>query len=101
MLAAAPVARDPDGPPLSVHGDDGMDTIRFAGAAEVLDGGPGPIGLIPWHADPMIARGPATGVTISSPMALGATIYNVDVELSDTDRQVYESVELRVARRSF
>lgn len=31
-------------------------------------------------------------------MALGATIYNFDVELSDTDRQVYESVALRVAR---
>src|SRR5688500_226409 len=31
-------------------------------------------------------------------MALGATIYNFDVELSDTDRQVYESLALRVAR---
>jgi uncharacterized protein YaeQ len=31
-------------------------------------------------------------------MALGATIYNFDVELSDTDRHVYESVALRVAR---
>src|SRR5687767_174195 len=31
-------------------------------------------------------------------MALGATIYNFDVELADNDRQVYESVALRVAR---
>jgi uncharacterized protein YaeQ len=31
-------------------------------------------------------------------MALGATIYNFDVELADTDRQVYESLALRVAR---
>lgn len=31
-------------------------------------------------------------------MALGATIYNFDIELSDTDRNVYESLSLRVAR---
>ena len=31
-------------------------------------------------------------------MALTATIYNFDVELSDTDRHVYESLALRVAR---
>ena len=31
-------------------------------------------------------------------MALGATIYNFDVELSDTDRHVYESLALRLAR---
>ncbi len=31
-------------------------------------------------------------------MALGATIYNFDVDLSDSDRGVYESVALRVAR---
>lgn len=31
-------------------------------------------------------------------MALNATIYNFDVELADTDRQVYESLALRVAR---
>ena len=31
-------------------------------------------------------------------MALCATIYNFDVELSDGDRQVYESLALRVAR---
>jgi len=31
-------------------------------------------------------------------MALGATIYNFDVELSDTDRQTYESLAFRVAR---
>jgi uncharacterized protein YaeQ len=31
-------------------------------------------------------------------MALGATIYNFDVELADADRQVYESLALRVPR---
>jgi uncharacterized protein YaeQ len=31
-------------------------------------------------------------------MALQATIYNFDVELADTDRGVYESLALRVAR---
>ena len=31
-------------------------------------------------------------------MALGATVYNFDVELADTDRHVYESLSLRVAR---
>jgi uncharacterized protein YaeQ len=31
-------------------------------------------------------------------MALTATIYNFDVELSDMDRHVYESLSLRVAR---
>lgn len=31
-------------------------------------------------------------------MALTATVYNFDVELTDTDRQVYESLALRVAR---
>ena len=31
-------------------------------------------------------------------MALNATIYNFDVELADSDRQVYESLALRVAR---
>jgi uncharacterized protein YaeQ len=31
-------------------------------------------------------------------VALGATIYNFDVDLSDNDRGVYESVALRVAR---
>ena len=31
-------------------------------------------------------------------MALGATIYNFDIELSDTDRHVYQSLALRVAR---
>ena len=31
-------------------------------------------------------------------MALGATIYNFDVDLSDADRGVYESLALRVAR---
>jgi uncharacterized protein YaeQ len=29
-------------------------------------------------------------------MALGATIYNFDVELADTDRGVYESLALRI-----
>ena len=31
-------------------------------------------------------------------MALGATVYNFDIELSDTDRNVYETLALRVAR---
>lgn len=31
-------------------------------------------------------------------MALGATIYNFDVELADADRHVYESLALRVPR---
>ncbi len=31
-------------------------------------------------------------------MALQATIYNFDIELADSDRQVYESLALRVAR---
>ena len=31
-------------------------------------------------------------------MALNATIYNFDVELADTDRHVYETLALRVAR---
>ncbi len=31
-------------------------------------------------------------------MALSATIYNFDIELADTDRRVYESIALRVAR---
>jgi uncharacterized protein YaeQ len=31
-------------------------------------------------------------------MALGATIYNFDVELADSDRHVYESLAMRVAR---
>ena len=31
-------------------------------------------------------------------MALGATIYNFDVELADADRFVYESLSLRLAR---
>ena len=31
-------------------------------------------------------------------MALSATIYNFDIELSDTDRDVYETLALRVAR---
>lgn len=31
-------------------------------------------------------------------MALTATIYNFDVELADSDRHVYESIALRVAR---
>jgi uncharacterized protein YaeQ len=31
-------------------------------------------------------------------VALGATIYNFDIDLADNDRQVYESLALRVAR---
>ena len=32
-------------------------------------------------------------------MALTATIHNFDIELADSDRGVYESLALRVARR--
>ena len=31
-------------------------------------------------------------------MALGATIYNFDIDLSDTNRNIYESLSLRLAR---
>jgi len=31
-------------------------------------------------------------------MALGATVYNVDIDLADSDRGVYETLALRVAR---
>jgi uncharacterized protein YaeQ len=31
-------------------------------------------------------------------VALGATIYNIHIDLADADRQVYESLDLRVAR---
>lgn len=31
-------------------------------------------------------------------MATGATIYNIDIDLADADRNVYESLALRVAR---
>ena len=31
-------------------------------------------------------------------MALGATLYNFDIELTDKDRQGYESLALRVAQ---
>src|SRR5437763_13542790 len=31
-------------------------------------------------------------------MALGATIYNIQIDLADSDRGVYESLDLRVAR---
>ena len=31
-------------------------------------------------------------------MALGATIYNVHIDLADADREVYESLDLRLAR---
>ena len=33
-----------------------------------------------------------------SPVALTATIYNIDIDLADADRGVYESLALRVAR---
>ena len=31
-------------------------------------------------------------------VATGATVYNIDIDLADADRQVYESISLRVAR---
>jgi len=36
--------------------------------------------------------------TLDASMALTATIYNFDVELADSDRHVYETIALRVAR---
>src|SRR6476661_6080924 len=41
--------------------------------------------VLPW---PVFFRG----------MALSSTIYNLDIDLSDSDRSVYESLSLRVAR---
>ena len=38
------------------------------------------------------------GARRCSDMALTATIYNFDIELADSDRHVYESLNLRVAR---
>jgi uncharacterized protein YaeQ len=35
---------------------------------------------------------------VEAGMALSATIYNFDIELADSDRHVYESLALRVAR---
>src|SRR5687767_11708414 len=37
-------------------------------------------------------------VTLGRSPVLTATLYNFDVELADSDRQVYESLALRVAR---
>ena len=37
-------------------------------------------------------------VVVSARMALSATVYHLQVELSDVDRGVYESLDLRVAR---
>ena len=31
-------------------------------------------------------------------MAEGATVYTIDIDLADADRQVYESLALRLAR---
>ena len=43
-------------------------------------------------------RGSGYRDTIQGPLALTATIYNFDIELADSDRGVYESLALRVAR---
>ena len=37
--------------------------------------------------------------SIRPPMALTATLYNVTVQLSDSDRGIYETLELRLARQ--
>src|SRR5262245_32856653 len=42
----------------------------------------------------------ATTLKLDLFMALPATIYNFDIDLSDSDRGVYESVALRVAQHS-
>ncbi|MEO5762622.1 MAG: YaeQ family protein [Vicinamibacteria bacterium] len=34
----------------------------------------------------------------TAPMATGATVYNFDIDLADADRQIYETLALRVAR---
>ena len=47
------------------------------------------------------SRSARTRITIIGPrerLMLTATIYNFDVELTDTDRHVYESLALRLAR---
>src|SRR5689334_22977971 len=44
------------------------------------------------------ASGRGIRAQIASAMALNATIYNFDVDLADTDRHVYETLPLRVAR---
>jgi len=46
----------------------------------------------------MISRGSCPGDIIIFRMALGATIYNFDIDLADADRGVYESLALRVPR---
>src|SRR5688572_19074150 len=38
------------------------------------------------------------GRRLTDQVALTATIYNVDIDLADADRQVYETLALRVAR---
>jgi uncharacterized protein YaeQ len=40
----------------------------------------------------------STGSGHDARMALGATLYNFDIELADSDRHVYESLALRVAQ---
>ena len=48
---------------------------------------------------PYTANGAITPFTrFGTPMALGATIYNFDIELADSDRAVYETLNLRVAQ---
>ena len=43
-------------------------------------------------------RKPGTAPETSRHVALTATIYNVDIDLADADRSVYETLALRVAR---
>jgi len=45
-----------------------------------------------------VVRAQARNESNESFVALTATIYNVDIDLADADRGVYESLALRVAR---
>src|SRR5258705_13602266 len=44
------------------------------------------------------SRASLTRRTLGGPLALGATIHQFSVQLSHVDREVYESLDLRVAR---
>ena len=48
----------------------------------------------------LLGLGALLTASIDSHMALGAITYNVEVHLADHDRQVYESIELKLARHN-
>src|SRR5581483_8820144 len=56
------------------------------------------LGGFPWRKlSVAISRhGPASG--LKWPMAASATLYHLEIELSDVDRGVYQTLDLRVAR---